>query len=261
MVSLYDYPKYYEMIFGERNIRQEVGFLVTLIKKYSKIKVSSVLDIACGSGIQIVELAKLGFKVAGLDSSPKMIEELKRNMRTKPNFIAAYREDMSSFTLPRKFDSCICMLNSLEILIKNKQFISHFESVAKCLKPGGVYIIELDNPAFILSLPSPGAGIKEYRKGIKRGEIEIDVVYRRFPFDLLRFVEKNELILNINDKGKKLRIVDDSPVRRLTPSDINLFVKLNKKFELVTLLGGFDFNTTINNKSSKKMIVVLRRIT
>ncbi len=260
MVSLYDYPKYYEMVFGERDIQQEVAFLVSLLKKHSKIKVSSILDVACGSGIHLAELAKLGFEVAGLDSSPKMIEKLKEGMIRKPNFIAAYMEDMSSFTLPRKFDICICMLNSLEILTENEQFISHFESIAKCLNLGGLYIIELDSPAFILSLPLPNTKVIEHKKRIKSGDVVIDVVYRRFPFDLLKFVEKNELILNVNDKGKILRIIDDSPVRRLIPSDIDLFVRLNKRFELVTLLGGFDFNITINDKSSRKMVVVLRRI-
>ena len=33
---------------------------------------------------------------------------------------------MASFNINEKFDACICMANSLEILIKNEQFISHF---------------------------------------------------------------------------------------------------------------------------------------
>jgi len=259
MANVYEYPKYYEIVFGSRNFKRECDFITELIKKFSKINTSVILDIACGTGPHMIGLSKLGFKVAGLDSSNKMLVKINKRLKGKPNFIGVYKKDMVSFNIPQKFDACICMVNSLEILTKNEQFISHFHSVANCLKRGGIYIIELDNPSFIFSNPLPGERIKEYKKKIKRGKIKIGVIYKKYPFDLINFLEKNELILDINDNGKKLIIRDSSPVRRLAPLDIDLFVKLSHKFELIKILGDFKLESTINDKNSKRMIVILRK--
>ena len=84
MVDLYYYPKYYELIFGNRNFKKECSFIVKLIKKFSGIKVYSILDIACGTGQHMIELSKLGFNVAGLDISDKMLNEI--NKKLKPFF-------------------------------------------------------------------------------------------------------------------------------------------------------------------------------
>lgn len=255
MVDLYYYPEYYEIIFGNRNFKKECKFIAELIKKHSKIKVNSILDIACGTGPHIIELSKLDFKIAGLDISDKMLSIVDKNLKGNSNYLGTYKRDMASFSIPSKFDSCICMVNSLEILTKNKQFTSHFNSVANCLNPGGLYIIELDNPSFI----SKSEEIKEYKKSFKKGKININLIYKKYPFDFVNSLEKNELIVEINDNGKILKIVDNSPVRRLTLSDIESFIKLNNKFEIVDILGDFKFGSTINDKDSKKMIVILRR--
>ena len=259
MDNIYEYPEYYEIIFGRKNFKEETKFIIKLINKFSSIKAKNILDIACGTGQHIGELLKNNFKVTGLDISKRMLNKLDKQFKNNPNFIKSYQKDMASFNINEKFDACICMANSLEILIKNEQFISHFKSVANCLNKGGLYIIELDNPAFLFSLPCSGSKAKEYKMEFKKGKIKINTTYRRYTFDLINFVEKNELILDINDNGKKIKINDDSPIRRLTPIDIGLFIKFNSNFELIKILGDFNLNSTINDKESKKMIVILRK--
>lgn len=256
---LYHYPKYYELVFGRRNIKKECKFIKEIIEKFSKIKTNLILDIACGTGPHMGGLSNLNFKVAGLDLSEKMLKEVNEKLSKNKNFIKTYKEDMANFKLPEKFDACICMVNSLEILSKNEQFISHFESVANCLKEGGIYLIELDNPSFIFSAPPRGGNPEEYKRQIKEGKIKIDVNYKIYSFDLESSLEKSALILNIDDDGKKIEIIDDSPVRRLMLTEIDLFLKINKKFELIRVLGDFDLNSKITDKNAKKMIIILRK--
>ena len=76
MASIYEYPKYYELVFGKRNIKKEVDFLESLFQKFSGRKTKTVLDIACGTGPHMDELEKRGYAVAGLDNSPKMLKIL-----------------------------------------------------------------------------------------------------------------------------------------------------------------------------------------
>lgn len=259
MADMYQYPEYYNLVFGKRDFKKECNFITKLFSRFSQIKVSKVLDIACGTGPHMQELATRGFDVAGLDISKKMISKVNSGLKANLHFIGAYLADMSDFKLPLKFDACVCMVNSLEILTRNEQLISHFCSVAKCLKPGGIYVIELDNPAFIFSAPKPGEKPKEYKKTVKKGKIMINVTFCRFPFDFENFLERSELVLDVNDNGRKLKIINNSPIRRLTPSDINLFVRLNGKFELLKIIGNFKLDSSINDRNSGKMIVVLRK--
>lgn len=257
MADLYKHPKYYEIVFGDRDIEKECSFVAGLIKKFSSIKVTNILDIACGTGLHMRELSKNDMRVAGLDISNVMLDEAKNNLRENSNLIDLYKNDMSNFKISKKFDACICMVNSLEILTKTEQFILHFASVATCLEKGGIYVMELDNPYFILSAPRPGEMPKEYKKKVKKDGITINVTFKRLCFDFVNSLESYELILNIDDNGKHIDVSDRNCIRRLTPSDIELFT--NKNFECIKILGGFDIKSSINDRGSQKMIVVLRR--
>ncbi|MEK6816978.1 MAG: class I SAM-dependent methyltransferase [Nanoarchaeota archaeon] len=253
MKGLYECPEYYSLIFGKRDFKLECKFIAKAIKKYSRAK--TVLDLACGTGPHMTELANMDFVVSGLDLSKGMLAKVE----THPNIKNLYCEDMSDFKVPDKFDVCICMINSLEILNTNLQLVSHFNSVSGCLNNGGLYIIELDHPSLAFSNPLPGEKPKVYRKQITRRGVKIDITFKRERFDFGTNLEYNRLIADINDHGKRVRMIDSSPVRRLTVSDIDNFVRVSGNFEIVALLGNFDFKTSLNSKNAKRMIIILRR--
>ncbi len=73
-LDLYDNPFYYEAAFSFRDISREVDFFEQCVKKFSKIKVGTVLDIGCGPSPYMLELVKRGYAFAGLDLSKAMLE-------------------------------------------------------------------------------------------------------------------------------------------------------------------------------------------
>ena len=60
--SLYDYPKYYDLLFGS-DWKAEFDFLGSCFQKHAKRPVRRLFEPACGTGRLLVKLADAGFEV------------------------------------------------------------------------------------------------------------------------------------------------------------------------------------------------------
>ena len=61
-MELYKNPKYYEIAFSFINVKKQFNLFEEFIKKYSKINVKSILDIACGTSLQLREFARRNYR-------------------------------------------------------------------------------------------------------------------------------------------------------------------------------------------------------
>jgi 2-polyprenyl-3-methyl-5-hydroxy-6-metoxy-1,4-benzoquinol methylase len=103
-MGIYDYPLYYEIAFSFINPKKQVDNFFKIIKKFSKIKVKRFLDIACGPGLQLREIARRGYEAIGLDINPKMLQYLKEKSGEEGLRIETIRADMTKFKLKKKVD-------------------------------------------------------------------------------------------------------------------------------------------------------------
>lgn len=60
--QIYNQAKYYEIAFSFVDSEKQADLFEKFIKKYSKTGVKSVLDLACGTALQLREMAKRGYK-------------------------------------------------------------------------------------------------------------------------------------------------------------------------------------------------------
>ena len=100
-LKIYNYPKYYEISFSFRNIKKEVDFFEKCMKKFSKIRVKNILEIACGTSPYLFELNKRGYKFTGLDLNEKMLRFSINKAKTKKieiNTLKANRLGCKLFT-------------------------------------------------------------------------------------------------------------------------------------------------------------------
>jgi trans-aconitate 2-methyltransferase len=88
-----------------------------------------ILDLGCGSGQLTAKIADAGPHVLGLDSSPEMIAEARRNF-PKLAFDVA---DAASFRVAEPFDAVFS--NAALHWVKNAEGAA--ASIARALKPGG----------------------------------------------------------------------------------------------------------------------------
>jgi len=118
--------------------RKESQLFARLIKKYTKIKVRTLLDMGCGGGKNAFHL-KRHFKVTGIDiSKPMLANAMKQNLNCK-----FHPADMRNFDLKQQFDS-VFINDSITYMTTKSDLLKVFRSAYKHLKAGGVMITHPD---------------------------------------------------------------------------------------------------------------------
>ncbi len=107
-------------------------------------KPASLLDIACGEGSFAVSAAKRHFAVTGLDQSADMLRIARAKARKQRVPVRFVNGDMRSIPFEEKFDLVTCWYDSLNYLLKQENLRKTFEGVAKALRPGGLFIFDMN---------------------------------------------------------------------------------------------------------------------
>jgi len=235
-------PEFYEEGFSYRAINNQVNFLN---KIFSKNKCKKILDIACGHSPQGRLLAKKGFDISGIDLSESLLKlGRKRAQKEKVN-VKFYKKDMSNFNLG-KFDGAYILFSSILHLYKKEDLFSHFQSVNKNLRKGGLYIIDLSSLPFDSPFKS---------KEIKHSRGKLKTILNYSPKDTQNLIAsfKQKSIFN----GK---IVNQEEFNVLMFLPLPLLFSLAKSngFEIKKLYSNFEFNKNLNKKRPE-YIVVLRK--
>jgi ubiquinone/menaquinone biosynthesis C-methylase UbiE len=100
--------KYYDHINSYRDYLDEAVRLQNLIIKYSPIEPTTILDVACGTGLHLKHL-KDDFSSTGIDISKDMLKIARKNAKG----IIFKQADMKKFKLKKEFDVITCLLSSI----------------------------------------------------------------------------------------------------------------------------------------------------
>lgn len=127
-------------------------FVKSLWKRFG-VKPKSVLDLACGTGSLSVLLAKCGCQVIAADRSEDMLtvaaEKAMELEENRPFFIA---QPMQRLRLPQPVDACVCALDSINYVTKPLDVQKTFLRVYESLKPGGLFVFDINTPDKLESL-------------------------------------------------------------------------------------------------------------
>lgn len=108
---------------------------------------ASILDVCCGTGQFTETIRSLGYDVAGLDASGKMIAYARENAPAVKFTVADVRE----FTLGRVFDAAYSVYESLNHVPDTTGLTMAFSCIRRHLKPGAPFLFDLNREeAYIL---------------------------------------------------------------------------------------------------------------
>src|SRR5580698_8205490 len=132
---LYDYPKYYDLIFGS-DWAAEFKFLKACFAKYAKRPVKRLFEPACSTGRLVIQFAKAGYEISGNDLNEKAIQYCNARLKRAGYPESAFVGDMADFKLKKKVDAAFNMINTFRHLPTAKAAESHFRCVAEALNKG-----------------------------------------------------------------------------------------------------------------------------
>lgn len=110
--------------------------------------VSTVLDLACGTGTLTWLLAERGYDMTGVDLSPEMLAQAREKAPdgfsgVPPLFL---NQSMDRLDLYDTVDACVCCLDSVNYVTRPAQLRRAFRRVHTFLAPGGVFLFDARTP-------------------------------------------------------------------------------------------------------------------
>ena len=123
----------------QKRLALEMPFLRLTLDKN---RAQRILDTACGTGWHAIALAQRGYRTAGCDASPGMIEMARKNADragVEVDFEVADFFRLDKF--PQIFDAVLCLGNSLPHLLLQEELVKALGQMRGRLHRGGVLIL------------------------------------------------------------------------------------------------------------------------
>ncbi len=121
---------------------QYVPFIEGFIRERGLEK-ARVLDLACGTGVLAVEMAKLGHTVHGIDISARMIKAALRKSDRIPG-LSFETGDIRELKITGRYDMVTCTFDALNYIRRLPEIKRIFGCVARVLEPGGLFIFDVN---------------------------------------------------------------------------------------------------------------------
>ncbi len=132
-----------------RRHTEDLAFWQKLATRYG----DPILELGCGTGRVLLELAQSGHQMTGLDFDPAMLAILRQYLtpEIKPR-VALLLSDMRNFHLACAFSLVVLPCNTYSGFCAQERE-SILQCVRCCLRSGGAFVASLPNPRLLRHLP------------------------------------------------------------------------------------------------------------
>ncbi|MEV0622317.1 class I SAM-dependent methyltransferase [Nonomuraea sp. NPDC050404] len=135
----------YDRMTGADDYDLWVGLYRELIDRHGAPG-RELVDLGCGTGKAALRLASSGFRVTGMDLSPEMI----RMACAKPGAenVRFAVGDLRDLPEAGPFDVAVALGEPLNYLADQDELLTSFRSVAGVLRPGGLFVFDVNSAGF-----------------------------------------------------------------------------------------------------------------
>lgn len=252
--NLYDYPKYYDLVYGS-DWKAEFDFLEDCFEKHAEGVVERLFEPACGTGRLLIKFAEVGYQVSGVDLNPAAIEYCNDRLERGGHPRSAVVGDMTEYVADKPLDAAFNTINSFRHLQTEKQARAHLQCVADSLRPGGLYVLGLH------LTPTEVEPMQEESWSARRGNLA--VMSRMWVIDcnLQKRLETVGASFDIYTPSRQFRIEDEIGFRTYTFRQMAGLLSKIDEFEVTAV---YDFGYDVDNPieitaRTEDVVYVLRK--
>ena len=255
--GVYRYPHYYAIGY-QWNTGAECDFLEACLAKHLGQKPASVLDVGCGAGRHLLELARRGHRVTGFDLRPEMVEFVKEEARKSKLTVNVSVGDLRRMTMEGTYGLAICLMDTFRYLLTNDEILRHLERVASHLQPSGLYVTDFWVPQRWDQIAN-----EVYQWEQTHGTTTVRVFYVQHPdsVDPVSQTFEDELVFAVEEDGVSREIRGErTRTRLIMPQEFCALIQASGVFECIGMFSEFDRSKPLETDSmSWRMVSLLRK--
>jgi SAM-dependent methyltransferase len=207
--SIYDHPKYYDLVFGA-DCAAELNFIRRCAEQFATGKVRKLFEPACGTGRLLVHLAKHGYEIAGIDLNEKAIDFCNKRLEKKGIKGRTWVADMSDFKTPKKYDLAFNTINSFRHLSTEAASLGHLRCMGDAVRRGGLYLLGIH------LTPTEAAPSETESWSARRGHLAVNTHMWTIERNRRKRVERFGIRFDIHTPSRTWRIDDVLVLRSYT---------------------------------------------
>jgi SAM-dependent methyltransferase len=252
--SIYDHPKYYDLVFGA-DCAAEIKFILGCGETYMRTAPKRFFEPACGTGRLLYWLARRGFDVGGLDLNPKAVAFCNARLQRHGYAPTAFVADMSDFRVPRAYDVAFNTINSFRHLDSEQAALRHLQCMGRAVRRGGLYLLGVH----LTPTEAPPSETESW--SARRGQLVINTHMWTKNRDRKGRVERFGIRFDVHRPKGSLRIVDELVLRSYTAPQMTGLIQSSGCWQIVET---FDFTYAIEEPirvdgTNEDVVYVLRR--
>jgi SAM-dependent methyltransferase len=253
MLSIFDFPEVYDVVMRRTRgvVEAEVRSVQALLARRG-VRRGRILELACGACAHGILLAQNGFAITGLDISPAMLAAAAQRGAAAGVDLELVHGDVVDFRLKAgPFDAAIFMFETFPIITEYEDLVSHFRSVRRHLKPGGLYIVDLDDRKRGVGTDAGEWG----RKTLPLPNGSVEMWHEDFPGDWVRGTSHLVLHCRLTIDGTVYETTDDWHLRIASPWDMAVLVRTMEGWSLDGFYSWRDLSQDIANEDHYFMVL------
>jgi cyclopropane fatty-acyl-phospholipid synthase-like methyltransferase len=153
------FAKFYDSAMKDRTAEAEN--VEKLIKKFNP-GTKKILELGCGTGFFLKFFLDRGYDVAGIDLSEEMLVIAQQKL---PD-ISLSQQDMATFASPTKYDTILCLFDSINHLLDYESWEKVFFNTHNNLNKKGVFIFDINTKKKLDDLVASSGVVSEFDRKI-----------------------------------------------------------------------------------------------
>ncbi len=142
-MSYGSFAQVYDRLTENVDYKSYAAYIKRLFDRYGK-NISSVLDVACGTGTLTVELSKQGYEMIGVDASYDMLMKAQEKKLEESLDILYLCQRAEKIDLYGTVQGAVCTLDSINHITEEETVVDAFRRISLFMEKDGIFIFDLN---------------------------------------------------------------------------------------------------------------------